>query len=636
MEAADKRMRDAGHARRLADEFLESIRSRIAGDLMSRTFLFLEMQRVLDARSLAPSSSEGELGRVHHYYMLKWGMNLATAELLGALPVVGIPLVASTPDLKRTAEGLLWEFGLISLLRQCAEKIRAGQIDLTAGVAEGDLVFAGNESIHLELLDHLEERTWRAFEEEWTTSDSAPHGWTLVRSDVQVETIQDVGAFWRKPSKQRVPRDSREEITRIMGKLVRPWPTPHGVFIGYDADPRVDDFYSTIASVVLEDVLTDGGIHPLTQFEGFTGLDLVKVLITLVGIYRKHVDFCGIAKTDHPEIAVVDCLTLWGPRQDLLQAIADEMDLEPDVVDRVLRCLSVSAKDAERLSAESTPVLPMLIDLGNGMVFRPISSLDANPFGTFKIIAQWRHSGVVNQISKRREEWLRNDLFSIFGGRRYVCIERGVVIKEGKRVLTDIDAAIFDRTTGELALFQLKWQDYDTQNVKQRASRAKNFAVDVDAWAEAVGRWLGEQGPAGVAQAMRLNIKNGELPIAVFLFVLSRDVARTQAYGHPIKSPWLSAATWPQFRRVRGEVGPATRVFSKLHELLREEERKVFAGYRSSDYRVVLKDGKVLSFTGLWYRSEGEVAAKTEAEAEAGTEAGTEAGAEAAPPDLAR
>jgi hypothetical protein len=272
----------------------------------------------------------------------------------------------------------------------------------------------------------------------------------------------------------------------------------------------------------------------------------------------------------------------------------------------VFRCLTVSAEDAERIFSEVTPVLPFFLDLGNGMVFRPISCLNTNPFGTFKIIAQWRNPGALNQISKLREEWLRNDLFSIFGGRRYVCVNGGIVIKEGKRVLTDIDAAIFDRTTGELALFQLKWQDYNTDNVKQRASRARNFAVDVDAWAESVGRWLVEQGPVGVAQAMRLNVKGGELPTSAYLFVLSRSVARTQAYGHPIKSPWLSAATWPQFRRLRGELGPAPFVFSKLHEILREEERKAFAGYSSSDYAVTLKNGKILRFKGLWYGLEAE------------------------------
>ena len=633
MEATEKRMRDAEAVQLLAEEFLASIRGRIAGDLMSRTFLLLEMQRVLDARTMSHGGTE-DPSRVPHYSVLKWGMNAATAELLDVMPVAGIPIVESTPELKRIAEGLLWEFGLISLLGRCSEMIRAGQMEVAAGDAEGDLVFSTNQSVHFQLLDRLEETTWKAFEAEWTAADAAPQGWTVVPSDVNVDAIKDVGAFWSKPKEQRQPRDSEEEIARIMSDLLRPWPTPYGVFMGYDADPRVDDFYITIASVALEEMLTEGGIHPLTRFNGFTGLDLVKVLTMLIAIYKKHVDFCGLAKKNHPEISVIDCLTLWESRQDLLNVIADETYLEHQVVDRVLRCLTVSAEDAGRIASEVTPVLPFLIDIGNGMIFRPISSLNTNPFGTFKIIAQWRNPGVINQISKHREQWLRNDLFSVFGGRRYLCVDRGIVIKDGKRVVTDIDAAIFDRTTGELALFQLKWQDYNTDNVKQRASRAKNLAVDVDAWADSVGRWLIEQGPAGVAQAMRLNIKKGQFPTSAYLFVLSRSVARTQAYGHSIKSPWLSAATWPQFRRVRGELGPAPHVFSKLHEMLREEERKAFAGYSSSDYAVALKDGKVMRFKGLWYNleAEGEAAPKTEAEAEAGNESG----AVAAPSDLAR
>lgn len=597
---ADKRVADANNTRQLADQLMESMRDRISDDLMSRTFLLIEMQRVLDARTVALDRTE-KARDVHHHYMLKWGMNLATAELLAVMPCSGIPLVTSTPELKIAAEGLLWEFGLVSLLRRCSEMILAGQMDVCPGELSGDLVFAGNRTVHFEFLDRLEEGALKAFEAEFTAEDSPSLGWTIVSSDIGDKALKETGAFWRKPAEKRKPRESWAEIASVMENLFRPWPSPHGVLVAYDADPRVDDYYMTVASLALEQTLVEGGIHPSTKFDGFSGLDLVKVLMSVIAIYKKHEDFCVLAKKKHSEIAIADSLTLWAPRQGLLHSIAEHLDLAVDLVDRVLRCLSVSSADSDRIASELTPVLPFLLDLGNGMVLRPLSSLNTNPFVTFKIISQWRNRNTFNQISKHREQWLRNDLFSIFGGRRYRCVERGVVIKRGKEVLTDIDAAIFDRTTGELALFQLKWQDYGTEDARKRSSRARNFAADVDTWADSVGTWLSEQGPMGVAQAMRLNVRNGELPTAVYMFVLSRSVARTQAYGHPVQSSWLSVATWPQFRRLRGGLGPAPLVFSKLHELLREEEQKSLAGYKSLDYTVCLSDGKALKFTGLWY-----------------------------------
>ena len=39
-------------------------------------------------------------------------------------------------------------------------------------------------------------------------------------------------------------------------------------------------------------------------------------------------------------------------------------------------------------------------------------------------------------------------------------------------MITDIDAAVFDVTTGELGLFQLKWQDFSSSDVAKQRSKA--------------------------------------------------------------------------------------------------------------------------------------------------------------------
>jgi hypothetical protein len=56
--------------------------------------------------------------------------------------------------------------------------------------------------------------------------------------------------------------------------------------------------------------------------------------------------------------------------------------------------------------------------------------------------------------------------------------------------LTDIDAAVLDRTTGDLALFQLKWQDFRGATTRQTISRAKNFVGQVQKWAENTTTWI--------------------------------------------------------------------------------------------------------------------------------------------------
>ena len=48
----------------------------------------------------------------------------------------------------------------------------------------------------------------------------------------------------------------------------------------------------------------------------------------------------------------------------------------------------------------------------------------------------------------------------MFSGVKYITIDGNIKLRTGKKIVTDIDAAIFDRTTGELAIFQIKWQDF--------------------------------------------------------------------------------------------------------------------------------------------------------------------------------
>lgn len=589
---------DANAIQDIGDEALRRIRQVIPEEAAHRTFLLLEMQRCLDLSFIVTSvSGPCEFGRQHS--MLIWGMNLATAELLPSLRECGIPMSESSADSKITATNLLRQFGVAALLRRSAEMIRLGMMEITRVDKDGSLNLRCTDQFSLHILDAMEEGQWRDLEESWTSEAHPSHGWTIIPYSETDEHSDSLGAYWRCSREPRTEWD-RESIFRTMASLVRPWETPYGTFIQYDAAPLVDSYFIDRADLYLEELFSQGGIHPSTDFELFTGHDLLKVLVFLVGVYQKHVKFCLIAVEARPQLDLAACLTLWEPRQKLLEAVAAAASLSADVVSSVIDYLTVSAKDSDRLLREMTPVRPMFIDLGNGMIIRPTSSLGANPLSQFKMISNWRNASSINAISKRRESWLRDDLFSLFGGRRYVCVSGGIVIKQGGRILTDIDAAIFDRATGELALFQLKWQDYDTDNVRQRASRAKNFADEVDTWGNTVGAWLLSEGPLGIAQAMRLNAKKGELPTSCFLFALSRSVARTHAYGRPITSAWISACTWPQLRRLRSQIGPARRVFSRLHEVLREEEAKSCEGCEPCDYVTQLWDGRRITFSGLW------------------------------------
>jgi hypothetical protein len=221
------------------------------------------------------------------------------------------------------------------------------------------------------------------------------------------------------------------------------------------------------------------------------------------------------------------------------------------------------------------PQMPLLIGLDNGMVIRPVSSIARNPLVTTLNLLRHRHASVQNTVMTPREDWLRGDLYAHFSGTRYLHVDGNVTLRDGPRVLTDVDAAIFDLTCGDLALFQLKWQDYFTNDVRELRSRAKNLTAELDTWAERVAAWLDSRSPAEVLAAFRLSPQRVGGIRTVTLFAVSRSRSRVSGLGFTVRSEHLAVANWAQLIRLRREIGPVDSVFPRLHEAIRAEAEAV-------------------------------------------------------------
>ncbi len=70
--------------------------------------------------------------------------------------------------------------------------------------------------------------------------------------------------------------------------------------------------------------------------------------------------------------------------------------------------------------------------------------------------------------------------------------------------MTDIYAAVLDMTTGELAIFQLKWQDFGYNDLLRIRSKATKFVERVDTWSSQTLEWIDEFGNAALCHNLRL------------------------------------------------------------------------------------------------------------------------------------
>ena len=170
---------------------------------------------------------------------------------------------------------------------------------------------------------------------------------------------------------------------------------------------------------------------------------------------------------------------------------------------------------------------------------------------------------------------MREHLYWMFGGKRYIRFPGNLKLRRDGVVLTDIDAIIYDKQTGDVGLFQLKWQDYSTNDVRQLRSKAANLSAELVDWSGKVKSWLDENGVSALDKSLRLRQKRGEAAMSALLFAISRSSVRTQGYGVKTEAPGLAMATWPQFVRARMEIGPSAWSIRDVHERLIEEHGRV-------------------------------------------------------------
>ena len=217
--------------------------------------------------------------------------------------------------------------------------------------------------------------------------------------------------------------------------------------------------------------------------------------------------------------------------------------------------------------------VPMFIELSEHHLILPVSSIFRNPFHGIRMLHELYREADVAAIRTPREQWMGIDLYALFMGNRYQCMQGPSRLSRHGKVVTDIDAAILDRVTGELALFQLKWQDMNSHDVVKQRSRAKNFVEKVDRWATQTETWVEEFGSTALLQALRFGASPG-YPSHVRLFAIGRSAARFRSYGYVPQNSSVVACSWRQFIRVRHEIGPADNVFRDLHRAVHLEQTK--------------------------------------------------------------
>jgi len=555
----------------LREQELSTALMLVPKDKYERFALFLETMRTLDCLNIFGKISEDSPSiRVPDLDIINYGWNLSLCHLYCDIGIDGIPAYKSTKETRELAARLLHKFGRVVLLKRTSDMLYHGQIDIEK--ENKNLRIKSTDKDRLHFLDQIEFSLEKDLHKR--TKDSiggAINGWKIDEYKSTNFKIQEPGAFFLHRSTEDIDKYYIKDLEPRMEKLVFPWDSGKGIMTGYDAEPDIDDHFMVDAFKSVLEMASTYGIHPSIQINSISGAELIAVSSVIFSFHQKHLKFVEIATKKFPEVSLEQSLTIWTQENVLIEELSNYTGLSKAKISKVLDLITFRAEDRNKLRDHTANLIPLLIRAGNSSLMRPLSSITRNPFPTISTMIGSRIKGFSGILNTHREEWLRKDLYHMFLGKRYHRVEGNIKLRKGNKVITDIDGAIIDKTSGDLAIIQIKWQDYFTNDVNKIRSKASNFTDEIEAWSEKVETWIDENGVETLRKALRLR---KDIPLKkVFLFGISKTQARMEGYGFKLSSRNIAVANWPLFTRKRFEVGSTNRVFRDLFYEITENNR---------------------------------------------------------------
>jgi hypothetical protein len=559
----------------LADKEQLRIECSLPEDSLTCLGLFVESVRVLDFMMLGQpgvSKSEKIPFSASDLNIIEMGWNLATAMLLKASNFHGFPMMQSTDESRKHIISLLYQLGIIVQVRRTVDMIKAGMVNV---YKDGTTyTFSHTPEAKDQFLDELELGFLKKMEDKLKASGTTYNSWELVnRKDIE-ERFRKVGNFMSVSYETEFASYKIQEIDSHMIPLIKQWNSGrHGIMMGYDSTPEIDNHFLALSAEIMRDWKDEAGINPSAKIGDIVAAEIMGVAMIVASFHFKHISFARLASEKHLEILIPQSLSIWKPTHELIKDISDFTSIDQKSVKEAIDAITLKSNDVEFLKRHTTRFRPLLIEIGNGFVLRPVSSVLRNPLHSIYTLLESRDLSLSDRISNYREEWLRLYLNAIFAGTRYQRAEWNIRIRKDGNLITDVDAFIYDNLSGELALIQIKWQNYFTNDVKKLRSRAKNFVDEISMWTEKMIDWISCTKISQIIKTFQLkNSSNNLSKSKIYLFGLSKNSARMQGYGYKLNTEKIAVGTWAQFARHRTEIGPAPLVISKLFQSLKEEE----------------------------------------------------------------
>jgi hypothetical protein len=531
--------------------------------------LLFETLRAIDlvfCRGLFPEAQEPKTTESESQYrwLQGWGVNRALERLIPNQFQTGpFVLFPSNDTIQDQADDFLFHCGIAekaeTVRERLADELLSARLDtLPDGLPSG--------TRHVLVVK---------------TSDLSLHAEAVARSQRQwlSNVSRDMDRAWEE-SLERRHMEVLPDLTKRVD-LFQNWG------IQYTTTPEIDRYFDEWGQIYLRRMWSHDLIGPTEQLGGNEFRDYLGILAALSGRSQKHLCFVGLLKHRHPHLDWRNLLTTFSPYNEFLEGLSRHLDADRLQVQKLLSALTLEPtnRDPHLQAAETAWAPPVRSNQDN--LLMPAYGLEINPFLFLLRDLQHKYPKEWFDIANNRERRWREELNDIFRTPRWTTAKTSMTLRDQGRVVTDLDAVVYDQARNEIGLFQLKWQQPVGARGRARKSAAKNIVTESNKWITAVTSWLAVYGASALLQ--RLGVANGPTPRAIF-FVLGRYDAHFG--GKHLADNAAVWADWPHFIRAIAETGRSS--LSDVEVRLRTDAVRLQSEYLGESYLVPLGDMALL------------------------------------------
>jgi hypothetical protein len=402
-------------------------------------------------------------------------------------------------------------------------------LDDCALLAEAELVLAHGETGFMQV---VEDRpgTFDA----WIATKRAPTVWR-ERADFD----------WWAASLAR-----RHDPERRALEAARPNAAPADL-----GDPDIDRHYRRLAALYLDSMAYQPGYPPDAVLGGCTMQTYRDVLAQLIAR--------ALQTRDRGEAAA--------PQSEhfLVATLASALAADPATVEQAVAAFAVGQENAAYHAAVPGVAAAPLVRLDGDRLVWSLNGLLTEPLLFLTRELKRRLGAEYHNAAFLREGLFRHDLYALFGDRRFVTSTGRIELRRAAGdVRTDVDAAVFDRKSGTLALFEMKSQDPFARSTAELA-RQRDNVLYANRQVSGVLAWIQQHGADALLARIDARTARTFRVQKVYPFVLGRYLAHFNDGAEPDRrAAW---GTWPQVLRlldgqpVRAkDANPIASLFSRL------------------------------------------------------------------------